>query len=77
VGIKFTSEDDLAGIKTVYVSIDGATEEEYDGRAIYPRSGFHKITYYAVDRAGKSEKRKELSLIIDDIGPVVDINVSP
>jgi hypothetical protein len=77
VGITFTSEDDLAGIETIYIYVDGETEEIYDGRAIYLPNGFHRIAYYAVDRAGKAEKRKELSVTIDDIGPVVDIDKSP
>jgi len=75
-GIEFASTDDLSGVESIYIGVNGGNEKRYSGEVLYLVEGEHDITYYAVDRRGRKEKAKNISFVVDANPPKVGVKPS-
>lgn len=74
---KINAEDKVAGIKEVWYSIDNEPKQKYTGQPIkIEKSGFHVITYSAIDNANNSSSDASYIINVDGIKPTVEIKES-
>lgn len=84
--ILFLAEDDLSGVKSIMMRIDGTDSDPYEN-AINPfkfsqrpaiGNGTHTIYYYSVDNAGNREETRSVDIFLDKEIPIIDqVNIHP
>ena len=72
-GIVIWAEDDLSGVDTVWVSLDGGDYQAYGGKVSIGKEGRHTATSYAVDNVGNRSSAYSVSGFVDNTPPEVDI----
>jgi hypothetical protein len=71
------AEDNAAGVKEISYSIDNEPKQKYTGQAIkLEKSGFHVITYSAVDNSGNVSVDQTYLVNVDSGKPTVEITES-
>jgi hypothetical protein len=81
--IQITAEDNKAGVKAIYYSLNGAPFQEYSEPLILTSNGNTRISYYAVDNVGNKSavenNSSDASLFtsyVDLAGPIMSHNFS-
>lgn len=64
------SEDELSGVETTYLSIDGAPYKPYPGEIPLDKEKEVALRYYAVDHVGYAEAPSTLQFTVDLSAPV-------
>jgi hypothetical protein len=67
------AEDDLSGVDTVWVSLDGGEYRVYQGNVSIGKQGRHTAASYAVDNVGNRSSAYSVSGYVDSTPPEVDI----
>jgi len=75
IKVRLTSKDALAGVNTVYYSVNGEAYKKYTSEISFDQEKEYTIKYYSVDNVGNAEKPKAESFVIDKTGPVGAIEV--
>src|SRR5262249_36487840 len=75
VTVRLTASDNLSGIKNTFYKIDGGGQQTYGGSP-FSVSGdlVHTITFWSVDKAGKTESTESLTTKVDTPAPTVAIS---
>ena len=76
VEILLSATDNLSGVATTFVAVDGADPVESDAVTVSGR-GSHLVSFWSVDVAGNIETASEVKVLIDESGPVVTHQVTP
>lgn len=77
--LKVTSDDNLAGVDTIYIQLNDNRPVMYAQEIQIGDLGefnepFNTISYFAVDKVGNTEQRKQFNFKMDKVGPVAKIN---
>ena len=67
-----SATDEMAGTADIKYSIDGSPTVSYS-KPIELKPGFHKITYYAIDRANNKENAKTFEVNVDAVSPEIKL----
>ncbi|MBN2323840.1 MAG: hypothetical protein JXQ30_08900 [Spirochaetes bacterium] len=67
------AEDDLSGVDTIWVSIDGGEYRVYQGKVTIENEGHHTASSYAVDNVGNRSSAYSVSGYVDNTPPAVKI----
>ncbi|MCF7928405.1 MAG: hypothetical protein K9L68_05495 [Spirochaetales bacterium] len=68
------AEDELSGVDTVYVNLDGSGFVEFSDSAYIYEEGYHIGRAYAVDNVGNRSSTYRVEAYVDNTAPVVEIN---
>ncbi len=67
------AEDNLSGVDTIYVSLDGGEYMAYTNPVIIDQEGYHRADAYAVDNVGNKTADFKVEGYVDNSPPVVQI----
>ncbi|MDA8347081.1 MAG: hypothetical protein M0Z66_16705 [Thermaerobacter sp.] len=70
VHVAFTAVDNLSGVQTTYVGLDGMAAQEAAALSI-AAEGYHTVVYWSVDNAGNTETQHYVNVPIDLTPPIV------
>ncbi len=71
-----SADDSIAGVRAIYVSLDGSEYYTYPGPFKVQAAGFHTLKAKAVDNLGNESGPVELTFYIDIIPPATTMGVS-
>ncbi len=76
-GLKITLEavDNIAGVDTVFYSIDGESYKQYRDTLSFVNEKLYVIKYYSVDKVGNVEREKKFVFRIDNSAPVSSFKI--
>jgi len=60
-----------AGVLSISYSLDGSAGGKYENSILVFGEGKHNLTFYAADKAGNKEEKKEISFVIDKSAPEI------
>ncbi len=72
VTITLVATDDVSGVDTIFIKIDGGSWTAYVAPVVVSVDGEHTVNYYAVDKAGNEETEKTVNFKKDKTPPVFD-----
>jgi hypothetical protein len=75
VEVSIISNDEVSGVLSTYISIDGKPYEKYLKPVIISQDGKHSLLYYSTDKVGNNEKPNEKTVIIDNTAPATSFNI--
>jgi|YNPMSStandDraft_1061717.scaffolds.fasta_scaffold00029_54 hypothetical protein len=71
----FNAFDKFSGVKSIFYSINDSEFIEYKGPVKFEKGGSYVLKYYAIDNVGNFSNIYLYSFIVDDIAPIVKINI--
>jgi len=77
INIKIISNDDVSGVRSTFVSIDGKAEKLYTGKPMSFTAGRHEIDFYAIDKSGKKEEVNNIVFTVDNTQPEIELVKRP
>lgn len=69
VQLTLEAVDAVSGVSAVYYTVDGSAERPYTGAFTVGGTGFHTVTYRAIDNVGNAERPSSLTLTIAENFP--------
>lgn len=75
--VEITSDDQLAGVKAIYYSVDGGSKRKYTGKLSLTglKDGEHSISYFAEDNVLNAEALKTYKFYLDTEPPLVKAEI--
>ena len=73
--ISFSANDDLAGLESIFVSIDGAPFFECLDTISITEEKLHSIRFFSIDKVGNREKVSEIRILVDGTAPVSTLEI--
>ncbi|WP_350275674.1 PxKF domain-containing protein [Kribbella sp. HUAS MG21] len=74
INVALTADDNLAGVDSIYYSIDGGAAQLYSAQVPVAEDGTHTLTYWSTDKAGNIEDKtgNSVTLKIDKTPPALN-----
>lgn len=73
--ISFSASDDLAGLESIFVSVDGAPFFECLDTVSISEEKLHTLRFFSVDKVGNREKTSEIRIMVDGTAPVSTLDI--
>jgi len=73
--ITFSASDDLAGLESIFVSIDGSPYFECIDTVSLTEEKLHTVRFFSVDKVGNMEKPSEIKILVDGTPPTSELEI--
>lgn len=73
-----TAKDSLSGVQSIYYKFDDSPYQLYEGNPInadHLTDGYHKLTYYSIDKVKNIEEEKSYELFFDKSAPLMAADI--
>ncbi len=73
--ITFSASDDLSGLESIFVSLDGAPYFECIDTIALTEEKLHIVRFFSIDKVGNREKTSEIKVLVDGTPPVSNLEI--
>ena len=73
--ITFSASDDLSGLESIFVSIDGAPYFECLDTISITEEKMHTVRFFSIDKVGNREKPSEIRVLVDGTAPTSSLEI--
>lgn len=73
--ITFSSSDDLAGLESIFISVDGEPYFEYTDTVALKEEKQYDLKFFAIDKVGNKESVGSIQVLVDGTPPVSTLTI--